>query len=403
VTRTRRRAGSSAALAVGALLGVALIAALGLGRRARGPAASDAATRSTSAARPTPAALRALFAEHLAAFVVALDAVRRGRADAAGDLAEARRAIEGLALGGLAAPVAAVLDAVAAGDAAPDPVAAVGRLDAALAAADLPFYVTFERLDDGDRPLTLLFAFAIERATRYQLDGRVVRALRLTRLDGLAFDYAAHGFTSPELADAIVLTTAIDAELAALDALVAERPALAAELATAPAARREQLARAVELHEVQHRLDLATWPPAMPPPLAALVGAPAMTGRFDHIAELALAELSAYLAELARSPTDARLRLALLLRAALSPDRAGDPVGYVAVVLLDALARELEVGDRTPLIARAAIVPRAARARADAILARSSGEVAAAAGELWRRWFGRPLPALAQVGPQGAP
>src|SRR5262249_19004541 len=103
------------------------------------------------------------------------------------------------------------------------------------------------------------------------------------------------------------------ADLAGIDAALDDRTRT-----DAFATIREAPAAAVELHEVQHRLD-ALLPPAgkglpMPRALEARVGPLVEAGKERRHAAAARAELSAYLAELARDPRTGRVGLALVAR-----------------------------------------------------------------------------------------
>jgi hypothetical protein len=154
------------------------------------------------------------------------------------------------------------------------------------------------------------------------------------------------------------------------------------------------LVASIERHEVQHRLDvLAGALDRSPPELDAVVRPDSALGH------RALAELSAYVAEIERDTGTAKTNLALLARYLLDPDLVGLAESYAALVAFDGMAREL--GTRHDALVGPRGLDGAAVART--YLALRGFDPAAlrkAAARLWRHLFARPLPPLRAVGPE---
>lgn len=157
---------------------------------------------------------------------------------------------------------------------------------------------------------------------------------------------------------------------------------------------REEILAAIETHEVQHRLDAVRGIP-MPAAIDALVPAtPAEEAKRERIQ----AELSAYLAEMARAPELARVTLDLLARFLADPETRGGAESYAALVALEALAKELGVPDASPLL-RQGVLDEARFARAErAVTNKAPDALAAAAGRAWAALFGRALDPVERVG-----
>ncbi len=107
----------------------------------------------------------------------------------------------------------------------------------------------------------------------------------------------------------------------------------------------DHFAQSVERHEAQHRLDYAklyTLP--MPDALAEYVGdLPDGLAGQGTLAASALAEMSAYLSELARDPLTPKLNLTLLVRYLLDKGAWGMGESYAALVIVEGLADELGI------------------------------------------------------------
>ncbi|MEM1418108.1 MAG: hypothetical protein AAGH15_24645 [Myxococcota bacterium] len=159
------------------------------------------------------------------------------------------------------------------------------------------------------------------------------------------------------------------------------------ELRRAYAALEAALVASVERHEVQHRLDY----------LARGDAAETLEVRVDGrpfpIGERGTAELSAYLAELARGPELVRTNLALVTRHVFDRRRWGSAEANAALVILDQLRDALEGPSGAIWVGRR--VDRAAAARlVRALLERPTGALSAAAAARWEVLFGRPLPPI---------
>jgi hypothetical protein len=111
------------------------------------------------------------------------------------------------------------------------------------------------------------------------------------------------------------------------------------------------------------------------------------------LARRALAELSAYLSELARGPDVVQLNLALFASHLLNRERWGSPECYAALVVFDGLARSMSI-PTDPLV-RGRYVARDQVARVyKQLRSTPSEELSRAAGKLWEELFDRPLPQL---------
>lgn len=157
----------------------------------------------------------------------------------------------------------------------------------------------------------------------------------------------------------------------------------------------DHFAQSVERHETQHRLDLAglyTLP--MPEELAAYVGE--LPGGYQGeggLASGALAEMSAYLSELARDPLTPHINLTLLTRYLLNRSASGMSESYAALAIFEGLAAELHL-EHPPLVARRRINRAAAAELYLAFTDLDSDTLQDASMTLWHRYFGRDLPVL---------
>ncbi len=158
--------------------------------------------------------------------------------------------------------------------------------------------------------------------------------------------------------------------------------------------------RSIEQHEVQHRLDFIRGPLPMPEALVTLTG-PRMRGQAGDQQEnkraiTAVRELSAYLSELARSRTLTKLNLVHLVRFALHPTQHGSPEMAAALVIFQALAKEL--GSEPSAFVVAHQIDREAVAAAFmAIRENEAEEIRAAANRVYASLFSRELRPLRLV------
>ena len=146
---------------------------------------------------------------------------------------------------------------------------------------------------------------------------------------------------------------------------------------------------AVEIHEVQHRLDTER-KRAVPEALVAHAGAVPDGAEPSLFQRRLITETSAYLAEIAGSdiPFTTLLRLSHYV---LDPDGWRSTYADTAVAVLAALARELDI-EHGELIANRRFVREEIGGVALALLDRSGEELRAAARAAWQRVFQAELP-----------
>ncbi|MDB4942654.1 MAG: hypothetical protein JWP97_2188 [Labilithrix sp.] len=385
---------------------------------------------------------------------------------------------------------------------------ATARLDNALVAAGLPYFVDASVVLDPEKGsrMLLLYEFGIKATGLWASGDSRVRAVRLRRLDRLNWSHTLLGFVNPYRTYAVVLLDQVDeqlvtnvapalapdapmpllaseaesdaspvplpretaaiaaragvavrAELGAVldkdaasarelgEALQARRAlfdkwngrlrgrgtlkspprlevdvdALAREVGTAlPAAEVEQLRAlekrldapgvrkawaslrdtflaTVERHEVQHRLDQII---KISPPHALDALIPPGQGKSaDDVREHVSAELSAYLAQIARDEQMARTSFTMLLRFVADPRVRGTAESYAAIIATEQLAAELGVEGVAPIVhdrdVDDAHVDRAHRE----ITAVTPEKLREAAGKVWARLYGRPLAPLLKL------
>jgi hypothetical protein len=160
------------------------------------------------------------------------------------------------------------------------------------------------------------------------------------------------------------------------------------------AAGRVLLAGLVESHEVQHRLDYASSGRRMPAELEAIVGPVLFEGHEQGGASTARDEMSAYVAQLARTPALAGTSLVLIARALLNRDLWGTAECHAALVILAGLARELGLPEEK--LTAQHFVDRGAVARTlTLLLAAPPADVSGAAARLWQHLYGVELEPLA--------
>lgn len=122
---------------------------------------------------------------------------------------------------------------------------------------------------------------------------------------------------------------------------------------------RDRFASATERHEVQHRLDYARGLFPVPRPLASRLGiANPLDVDPTSLAARARDEASAYLAQMAAAELPAALTLVTVARFLLDKALWGDPYGYAALAVLDALADEATTRAREEEVVEAGAVRR---------------------------------------------
>lgn len=178
-----------------------------------------------------------------------------------------------------------------------------------------------------------------------------------------------------------------------LDEIQAElkRPAMQAAYARV----HDHFAQSVERHEAQHRLDYAKlYKLPMPPALAEYVGdLPEGLAGQGTLASSALAEMSAYLSELARDPLTPKLNLTLLMRYLLDKRTWGMSESYAALVIVEGLADELGIAHEDFVVGRS--INRDTIARVYEVMAKTdTAKLQSAAKVLWARSFAAEFPVL---------
>ena len=181
------------------------------------------------------------------------------------------------------------------------------------------------------------------------------------------------------------------AELVAIDEELGEPAFL-----TTYAKLRDALVDSVERHEVQHRLDFSRQGGLpMPSALKAYVGpAPPQGGEAFRFAQLARAELSAYLAELSRDPRTTRVNLTMIARFLFKRSLSGTAESYAALVIFEGLGAELSLPAETPFVQSGQIKRDAVASLYLALSALPPADLRAAAARLWEKLFDTKLPEL---------
>jgi hypothetical protein len=284
----------------------------------------------------------------------------------------------------------------------------VDRLLPQLGAEPTPYF----RLEDGDEAAPWAAALQARAAEvvrgEYGGSDAVARlgdlvARRKRLMLGWNLRLAEHGW-SVDLPDALHLPFDVRGELGELvpdreldeyDHLAAalRDPALEAAFTRA----RDLLATSIDRHEVQHRLDhLRSAPLPMPAALDDFVGpVRGDDGEERPFATRARAELSAYLAELARDPDTAGVGLLVIAQFLIEPLHWGTAESYTAAVILEGLIAETGIGG-PPGVVRGGEVDRARVT--EVVLALTDlprPTLREAAAALWARLFESPLPPLA--------
>jgi len=148
-------------------------------------------------------------------------------------------------------------------------------------------------------------------------------------------------------------------------------------------------------HEVQHRIDYeADRLVHVPGMLAEYTGETEFEDRVNHRAERANAELSAYLSQIARSPSHARTTLLHVASFVMSRDDWRRPEAYAALVVFEALAQAIHL-PHGPLVVRRRI----ARGEIAAIygVLRTRADLATLASTAWSTLYDVPLPRIARL------
>lgn len=292
-----------------------------------------------------------------------------------------------------------------------------------LAAVELGYYVDPEMLGEHPRRRQGIFTYRIETVGFVKANDAQVRVLDLRRLDTIGGGAALLGLTSEELEDPVVLLDAIDHKLATqvLPVLVgapfqlgddswARTRGRSLSVAAGAAIRRELLSAlytdvqsaeratartrqlvvaSVRHHEAQHKLDKAETL-AYPLPLARILS----ERKNEEFAVRARYELSGYVSQIASDTWLPQLTLWSLARHAF---RRGGPrieEAYVAVVVVEGLARQLGIESKGPVVHGGEIDRDRLAALVGPLSIRTTVELRSAAAALWAELFEQPLTRL---------
>lgn len=268
-----------------------------------------------------------------------------------------------------------------------------------LAALGLGYYLKADVMVSNGSAHAAVFAYRVERVDFVRVGNESERVLQLRRLDRLNLTHAVLGMQADDLGDPVVLLDQVDEFVATHVAPVivgGDYPLDDARLATAAgeAIRRELSGRdasevirfaiaTVRRHEARHHYDVDAPALRFPSALAAYVG----TDEHSKFVIRARAELAAYLSQIANDPVTPQLALWNLASQALHGQRWGNAEAYVAVVVIEGLAR----GTHGPVV-HGGSLDRARLAQLARPLADLSDEdLRAAARALWTELYGEPV------------
>ncbi len=292
-----------------------------------------------------------------------------------------------------------------------------------LAAVELGYYIDPEILGEHARRRRGIFTYRIETVGFVKANDTQVRVLDLRRLDTIGGGAALLGLTSEELEDPVVLLDAIDHKIAtqvlpvlvgapfqlgddgwartrgrplAMAAGAAIRRELLSALYTdvqsperATGRTRQLVVASIRHHEAQHKLDKAE-SLAYPLPLARMLS----ERKNEEFAVRARYELSGYVSQIASDTWLPQLTLWSLARHAF---RRGGPrieEAYVAVVVVEGLARELGIPSKGAVMHGGEIDRDRLAALVGPLTMRTTVELRSAATALWAELFEEPLTRL---------
>lgn len=292
-----------------------------------------------------------------------------------------------------------------------------------LAAVELGYYVDPEILGDHPHRQRGIFSYRIEAVAFVKANDTKVRTLDLRRLDSIGGGAALLGLSSEEIEDPVVLLDAIDHKLAtlvlpvlvgapfqlgddawarargrslAVSAGAAIRKELLAAMYTdiqspekATARARQLVVASIRHHEAQHKLDRAD-ALAYPLPLARIL----TERKGDAFAVRARYELSGYVSQIASDTWLPQLTLWSLARHAF---RRGGPrieEAFVAVVVVEGLARQLGIESHGPVVHNGEIDRDRLAALVGPLSIKTTVELRRAATDLWAELFEQPLTRL---------
>lgn len=295
-----------------------------------------------------------------------------------------------------------------------------------LAGVGLGYFLDPEIFAEHGRRHAGVFAYRVEQVAFVRAARARVRVLSLRRLDQLNVSLALLGMKPEQLRDPVVLLDQIEDHVRTqVLPVIAGRPyhvgddawdrsahgrdvaavagdairrelmiALGADAATADRA----LARSTQLmttsvrhHEAQHGLDqlgALRYPRALADAAGPLRGD---DGRPSPFALRARTELSAYLSQIASDMWLPQLALWNLARHAFRRTQGTSAEAYVAVVVLEGLARHFHVATAGPALHDGAIDRDRLSALVAPLAARSTTELRSAAAAVWAELFGGKL------------
>ncbi|MEP6862652.1 MAG: hypothetical protein ABJE66_18655 [Deltaproteobacteria bacterium] len=396
----------------------------------------------------TDRAVDALLSDELATYVIEIDSERHGAADPrvhAAYVTTLRDAPAIAAQGpGLVRAWHELIDAL--GDWADKPrhthdyADAKERLRAAaqgvsdqFAALGLGYHLEADVFTDRGAAHGTVFAFQVEEVVYVRAGGEPRRVLSLRRLDHLNVEHSLLGMQTEELGDPVVLLDQVDdfveSHLKSVvqqsefpvgddafartatgrDLELASGETIARELAPMHRVREritDLVVATVRRHEARHGYDNdRKHPLRYPAALSAQVGdsTPSTAGFVAR----ARAELSAYTSQIASDPATPQLALWNLANLAFRKDHWGSAESYVAVVVVEGLARQLGVKPAAgPVIHDGHIDRNRLAALAIPLAHMSDDDLRAAARRLWHDFYDEafiaivdPSPIVATLGP----
>jgi len=294
------------------------------------------------------------------------------------------------------------------------------------AALGLGYHLEADVFTDRGAAHGTVFAFQVEDVVYVRAGGEPRRVLSLRRLDHLNVEHSLLGMQTEELGDPVVLLDQVDdfveSHLRSVvqqsefpvgdDAFARTATGRDLELASGDAIGRElaplhrvrelitdRVVATVRRHEARHGFDndrkqQLRYPSA----LHTYVGDPlAPTAAFVARAR---AELSAYTSQIASDPSVPQLALWNLANMAFRKDHWGSAESYVAVVVVEGLARQLGVrATAGPAIHDGHIDRNRLASLAIPLAHMSDDDLRAAARRLWQDFYGEPFIAIVDPSP----
>jgi hypothetical protein len=307
-----------------------------------------------------------------------------------------------------------------------------------LASLGLGYHLEANVLTDRRSAHAAIFVFRVEDVVFVRAGGEPRRVLSLRRLDRLNMAHALLGMQTEELGDPVVLLDQIEDYVAqrvlpvlgeghssaagysygapfALgdDAWFRSRLGLETSTVASEAIRRElapvaqragiegvrrAVIASVRRHEARHGLDNDREDPLRyPAQLAAHVGVDTGGAQRRFILR-ARAELSAYTSQIASDPIAPQLALWNLANLGFHKEHWGSAESYVAVVVIEGLARHLGIVAHGPVIHDGQLDRGRLAALARPLAQQSDDALRAAARELWQDLYNEPFMAIVDPG-----